>query len=268
MLLYKGIKSCRKLQRQDVVPMVAEVASSRRSDVGDLQYPPRVVLVIGDAAVALPSVHEAWVDARVVHGRCAGVQLTARNKLVDVGSIAAVVLLGLLLTPSAKEKPHASRNGEKSNNAHNNAGCDACCVGLALFFWSSRGCARGCLRRCCSGGCRARRFRGSARRGLEVFDLVQCFSGKDNPEFRGSTALGCLVSRAVCVAGTVVGLPVLCWDLVATVAVDPIRDGEDILLLLDADELAVAGALELVCAIEVQRGRGLEAADAHLCTCG
>lgn len=160
----------------------------RTSRLPYLQYPPRVVLVIGDAAVALPSVHEAWVDARVVHGRCAGVQLTARNKLVDVGSIAAVVLLGLLLTPSAKEKPHASRNGEKSNNAHNNAGCDACCVGLALFFWSSRGCARGCLRRCCSGGCRARRFRGSARRGLEVFDLVQCFSGKDNPEFRGSTA--------------------------------------------------------------------------------
>lgn len=66
-----------------------------------LQYPPRVILVVGDAAIALPPIHEAWVDARVVHGRCAGVQLTARNKLVDVGSVAAVVFFSLLLASAA-----------------------------------------------------------------------------------------------------------------------------------------------------------------------
>lgn len=38
-----------------------------------LQYPPRVVLVVCNTAVALPPVDEARVQTRVVHGRVAGV---------------------------------------------------------------------------------------------------------------------------------------------------------------------------------------------------
>lgn len=45
-----------------------------------LQYPPRVVLVICDTAVALPSVHEARVQTRVIHGRIARVQLATANE--------------------------------------------------------------------------------------------------------------------------------------------------------------------------------------------
>lgn len=114
------------------------VAMGRSCSWSYLQYPPRVVLVVGDAAVALPPVHEAWVDARVVHGRGAGVQLTARYKLVDVGSIAAVVLLSLLLASAAQEEPYASSDGEERDNAHDNTGSDACFVGLALLLCCSR----------------------------------------------------------------------------------------------------------------------------------
>lgn len=83
-----------------------------------------------------------------------------------------------------------------------------------------------------------------------------------------SRTLDRLVSGAVCVAGTVADLPVLGGDLVATVAVDSIGDGEDVLLLLDTDELAVARALEVVCTVQFQGSRSLEASDAFLCTCG
>lgn len=56
--------------------------------------------------------------------------------------------------------------------------------------------------------------------------------------------------------------------MIATVTVDPVRNGEDVFLLLDADQLAVAGALELVCAVQVQRGCSLEAANTDLCSRG
>lgn len=36
--------------------------------VGDLQDSPRVVFVVSNAAIALPPVHEFWVQTRVGHG--------------------------------------------------------------------------------------------------------------------------------------------------------------------------------------------------------
>jgi len=60
------------------------------------------------------------------------VQLASRDELVDVGGIAPVVLLGLLLAPSSQEEPNTANDSCKADNAYDNAGCDASRVGLAV----------------------------------------------------------------------------------------------------------------------------------------
>jgi hypothetical protein len=66
------------------------------------------------------------------------------------------------------------------------------------------------------------------------------------------------------VAGAVVDLPLLGGDLVATPAVEAVGQAEDVLLELQAHQLAVAGTLEVVLAIVLKGYRCREAANAHL----
>jgi hypothetical protein len=102
-----------------------------------LQYAPRVVLVVRDAAVALSPVHEAGVNARIVHRRVARMELATGDELIDVGGIASIRLLGLLLAPSPHDEPYTTDDDCESNDADDDACRDTCRVGFArlLLLW-------------------------------------------------------------------------------------------------------------------------------------
>ena len=73
----------------------------------------------------------------------------------------------------------------------------------------------------------------------------------------------CIVfgSLALCVARTVVDLPLLGRDLVSTPAVDAVRQPKDVFVVFDAEKLAVTGTLEVVVTVVLQWCTCLEAAD-------
>lgn len=66
-------------------------------------------------------------------------QLAPSDELVDVGGIATVVLLGLLLAASTQQEPDAADDGAKPNDAHDDACGDTSCVGFAVFFHNGLG---------------------------------------------------------------------------------------------------------------------------------
>lgn len=69
------------------------------------------------------------------------------------------------------------------------------------------------------------------------------------------------VSSTGCVAGAVADLPGLCRDLVSAPTVLAVGQTHDGLVLLQTDQLAVTGTLEVVGAMVLERGGGLEAAN-------
>lgn len=77
-----------------------------------------------------------------------------------------------------------------------------------------------------------------------------------------------LRSCACCAAGTVLNLPVLRWDLVAAPAVNTVRQTENILVVLEADELTVTRTLILVVSVVGQGCSSLEATDCRHCIGG
>ena len=90
----------------------------------DLQYPPRVVLVVHDAAVALAALeHDAGLEARVREREGAG-------RLVRAGRQPGVLLhapplLGQgLLALAAHVQDHAADDGGEADHAHHHAGGD------------------------------------------------------------------------------------------------------------------------------------------------
>jgi hypothetical protein len=80
--------------------------------------------------------------------------------------------------------------------------------------------------------------------------------------------LYCLVSRARCVACVVRNLPVFRRNFVSTPAVDAVGEGHDILVFLQAHQLAVAWTPEVVVAVVLERCSCLEASNAHHLTRG
>lgn len=142
------------------------------------------------------------------------------------------------------------------------------CV-LHLMSWRMSWRLPGLRSRLCSACCRSgppskgwvHRLRRVSEYNFEAIDM------KLTLDFVGTAA--------ICVTGAIVDLRVFWWDLVAAPTDVTVGHGEDILLLLQTDKLAVAGALEVVRAVALERGAGREAADGHLrlgrqgdCGCG
>jgi len=71
-----------------------------------------------------------------------------------------------------------------------------------------------------------------------------------------------VVSTACGRACAIIGLRGFWRDLVSAPAVDAVGQSHDVFALLQTDQLAVTGTLEVVVAMVLERGAGLEAADA------
>lgn len=69
--------------------------------VRDLQYPPRVILIVCNTSIALPPVYKTRVETRVVHRRVARVQLAAIDKRIHIGGVATVIFFGLFLASAS-----------------------------------------------------------------------------------------------------------------------------------------------------------------------
>lgn len=120
----------------------------KRSYIGHLQNSPRVVLIVGNAAVALSSIHETGVYARVVHRRPAIVHLATVDKIADVGSIAAIIFFRLTLTPLAQEKPYTKAETCHCHDTNNNTHSNGDCVRLVIFVGRRGGLGGGRSCRC------------------------------------------------------------------------------------------------------------------------
>lgn len=94
---------------------------------------PRVILVVGDAAVAHAAVGERGIHARVGHGHAAAARgLGAADEGVH-GGVAAVLLLDLGVALAADVEEDASDDGGDGDNTDDNARSDAGDVGAALL---------------------------------------------------------------------------------------------------------------------------------------
>ena len=98
----------------------------------NLQYPSRIVLVVCNAAIALPPGEKVGIQARVRHGGIAGVQLAARDERV-YGRLATVLLLDLPSPLLAQIEEDAANDGSKRYDTDDDSGSDAGLVGTTAF---------------------------------------------------------------------------------------------------------------------------------------
>lgn len=107
-----------------VAAVKRQVASRlRQVPVSHLQDPSRVVLVVGDGAVALSALHhDRRLEARVGDRR--GAILAALDELVDL-RVALVLVLELASLASAEVEEPAADEGADDDNADDDTGCDA-----------------------------------------------------------------------------------------------------------------------------------------------
>lgn len=126
------IRSCVGHLSHTVSPLLA-----RRSAVAYLEDSPRVILVVGDAAVAhSPLSHDAGVEAGIGERRAvAGMALAACNELIDC-SIPPVLLLDLAVSAASHKQEEASTGSpsedyEADDDACGNGGLVGRCFGLA-----------------------------------------------------------------------------------------------------------------------------------------
>ena len=111
---------------------------------------PRIIFVIGDAAVADPPLRHDRVEARIADGistAAARWLATAGEEIAD-GGVPAVLLLELLVASAAHVEEYAAQNTGNGDDPDDDTGGDAGCVGrtaarLALCCCAGRGYGEG-----------------------------------------------------------------------------------------------------------------------------